>query len=184
MIYLLVPIVVITKVYAKELYTFFYQTENLFYILSDVALFIFFIGFYKVIIGISQGMKKFNYIVISTFISAIAKVVLNIILVPYYSYMGAVIATIIAISICLMVSYYVLYQAKLNLFFSNLKSLFFSLLSLFISMVIATIFRITFFMNYTFILEILMFCGVIFIFYLLVLSFCNLFKVSKAKAAS
>ena len=184
MIYLLIPLVVVFKLYAKKLYGFFYAEESLYYILSDVSLFIFFIGFYKVMIGISQGVKKFNYIVISTFISSIAKVVLNIVLVPYYNYMGAVISTILAISICMVVSYYVLTDAKIKIAVSNLKAVMLSLAAILFSLFFSTIFRLTVLLNFSAILETALFCIFLFLFYVLFLSFLQMFKVSKAPAGS
>lgn len=184
MIYLLIPLVVVFKLYAKKLYGFFYAEESLYYILSDVSLFIFFIGFYKVMIGISQGVKKFNYIVISTFISSIAKVVLNIVLVPYYNYMGAVISTILAISICMVVSYYVLNDAKIKIAVSNLKAVMLSLAAILFSLFFSTIFRLTVLLNFSAILETALFCIFLFLFYVLFLSFLQMFKVSKAPAGS
>lgn len=184
MIYLLIPLVVVFKLYAKKLYGFFYAEESLYYILSDVSLFIFFIGFYKVMIGISQGVKKFNYIVISTFISSIAKVVLNIVLVPYYNYMGAVISTILAISICMVVSYYVLNDAKIKIAVSNLKAIMLSLAAILFSLFFSTIFRLTVLLNFSAILETALFCIFLFLFYVLFLSFLQMFKVSKAPAGS
>ncbi len=184
MIYLLIPLVVIFKLYAKNLYSFFYAEESLYYILSDVSLFIFFIGFYKVMIGISQGVRKFNYIVISTFISSIAKIVLNIVLVPYYNYMGAVMSTIIAISICMAVSYYVLKDANIKIAISNLKAVCLSLSAILFSLFVSTIYRLSILLNFSIVIETTLFCFFMFLFYVLFLTFLRLLKVSKAPIIS
>lgn len=148
MIYLLIPIVLIYMIYSYELYHFFYKNTDNYQVLSDISILIFFIGFYKVIIGVAQGVNKFNYVVISTFIGMIAKIALNFLLVPYYSYNGAIMATTIAIGICMMVSYYILGKSNIKILLSNIKSLFISFIIVFISIFAATIFRLTFLFKY------------------------------------
>lgn len=176
MIYLLVPIVALYKIYSLELYNFFYNNEGLFIVLSDIAILIFFIGFYKVMIGISQGVNKFNYIVISTFIGMIAKIALNYLLVPYYSYQGAIMATIIAIGICLAVSYYILSKSKINILYRNIKSIISSIILVYISAFISTIFRLSFLLPFSPGIEML---GFIIIFVLIYLLFLAMLRVAK-----
>lgn len=185
MIYLLVPLVMIYRLYAKELYSFFYQDDALYIILYDISVLIFFIGFYKVMIGIAQGAPKFNYIVISTCISGIAKIVLNILLVPYYNYVGAILATAIAIFICMMVSYYVLSKAKLNIFFHNLRALCIAGIAVAVALFFTTIFRLSVLLNrFSLWIEIVLASAVMLLFYLMFLCFIRLFKVSKASVPS
>lgn len=180
MIYLLIPIVCIYQIYAKELYLFFYKDASLSYILSDVSLFIFFIGFYKVIIGISQGMKEFKYIVVATFLSLAAKIILNIMLVPQYNAFGAVLSTIFSISISLLVSYYVLHRAGICLFFKNCMSVVSAVTLTILSCFFATIFRLAFLLQFTPIVQMVLFCICMILIYILFLSGIRIYRVSKA----
>lgn len=148
MIYILIPIIMIYRIFDIEIYSYFYQKDDVYYILADVSIMIFFIGFYKTLIGISQGMTKFNYIVIATFLAIIAKIILNILLVPSYSYMGAIIATINSIFICMVVSYYVLFKDGIRIFGANILALLKSFVIIFISLLLTSIFKIAFLLEY------------------------------------
>ena len=179
MIKLLIPMVFIYILYAKDIFKFFYNSK-LYYILADTAILVFFIGFYKVIIGITQGMKKFKYISLTTFISAIAKIILNIVFVPKLGYVGAILSTITAISICLCVSYYILAKSKINIFLSNIISILISILAVLFAGFIATIFKASFFTNvYSYIIELLLYILFFTLFYLLFITFVNLFNRTK-----
>ena len=138
----------IYRIFDIEIYSYFYQKDDVYYILADVSIMIFFIGFYKTLIGISQGMTKFNYIVIATFLAIIAKIILNILLVPSYSYMGAIIATINSIFICMVVSYYVLFKGGIKIFGANILALLKSFVIIFISLLLTSIFKIAFLLEY------------------------------------
>lgn len=179
MIKLLIPMVFFYIIYAKDIFKYYYDSD-LYYILADTAILIFFIGFYKVIIGITQGMKKFKYISITTFISVIAKIILNIIFVPKLSYSGAILSTITAISICLCVSYYILAKSKINIFFSNIKNTLLVIIAVYAAGFIATIFKASFFTNvYSSVIEVLLFFILFLLFYLLFISFFNIFNRTK-----
>lgn len=176
MIKILVPIIFIYIFFAKEIYTFFYSSY-LFYVLIDTSFLIFFIGFYKVIIGITLGIKKIKYISISTFGSCIAKIILNYTLVPKLDYNGAILSTITAITICLLVSYYILSRVKIKILFSNIKTIILTVIITLISGFIATILKISFFTNsFSLIIEISLFSLYFVLFYLLFISFINLFN--------
>lgn len=178
MIYLLIPIVMLYKIYSYELYTFFYNNDSLYIVLSDISILIFFIGFYKVMIGISQGVNKFNYVVISTFIGMLAKIVLNHLLVPRYSYRGAIMATLIAIGICLVVSYFILNKSKINILFKNFKSIISSIFIAIISGLAATIFRISLLLEYPDIVGMIGFIIIFILAYILLIAF---LRVSNSK---
>jgi len=178
MIYLLIPIVMLYKIYSYELYTFFYNNDSVYIVLSDISILIFFIGFYKVMIGISQGVNKFNYVVISTFIGMLAKIVLNYLLVPRYSYRGAIMATLIAIGICLVVSYFILNKSKINILFKNFKSIISSIFIAIISGLAATIFRISLLLEYPDIVGMIGFIIIFILAYILLIAF---LRVSNSK---
>ena len=137
-IYFLIPIIYIFIVYSKDIYSIIYSDGN-YYVLKDIAILIFFIGFYKIIIGISQGMPKFNFIIFSTLIGAIAKLVLNVILIPSIGYQGAIISTSLAITVTMLFAYIVLYKGEIKIFICNMRSIVISVISLFSSMYFSSI---------------------------------------------
>ena len=84
-------------------------------------------------------MPKFNFIIFSTLIGAIAKLVLNVILIPSIGYQGAIISTSLAITVTMLFAYIVLYKGKIKIFISNMKSIIISVISLFSSMYFSSI---------------------------------------------
>lgn len=168
-IYILLPLMLITKLFSKEIYSLFYSQENGSLILYQISSLIIFFGLYKVLIGLSLGLPKGIYIVIATLISSVAKTILNCILIPKVGYQGAIYATIIAISICIMVAYYVLSKKNINLFFKNIKALIVASISLFISTFLVVIFRVCFSLNgypdyYSIVLYSILILGIYYIF--------------------
>lgn len=179
MIKLLIPIIFLYIIHAKDVFIFFYDSD-LYYILVDTSILIFFIGFYKVIIGITQGVNKIKYISITTFISVVAKVFLNIIYVPRLGYNGGILSTVVAISICLLVSYYLLSKSKIKIFISNIKNIILAIASVYVASIMAAIFKASFFTNiYSKMIEIILHCIFFILFYLLLISFFNLFNRTK-----
>ncbi len=143
-IYILIPFMVIMRYFADDIYNLFYRQENGGIILYHVSILIIFFGIHKVLIGISLGLPKANYIIAATIISAIAKYILNYIFIPKFTYLGAIYATIIAVSICIFAAYYVLHKEGIVIFIKNIKDLIISFLTIFISLFIVIIFRVCF----------------------------------------
>lgn len=143
-IYVLIPFMVIMQYFADDIYSLFYRQENGGIILYHISALILFFGIHKVLIGISLGLPKANYIIIATILSAIAKYILNYVLIPKYAYLGAIYATILAVSICILAAYYVLHKEGIKLFIKNMKALLIAFLAIFISIFIVAIFRVCF----------------------------------------
>lgn len=184
-IYFLVFVVVLFRIYAKEMYSFFYKEEEYYFILADTAILIFFIGFYKVIIGIAQGLNQFHYVAVSTIVSSIAKIVLNVLFVPYYSYKGAILSTCIAIGICMLVSYFILNLAHIKIFLYNVATILLSFIVVEFSLFLATIYRVTILLNrFSEIKEAVLFSFVSAGIYLMLLCFIRLFQVAKSPVSS
>lgn len=119
----LIPLTIIMKIFSDEIYGLFYNQVNGGKILGEISILIIFFGLYKVLLGLSLNMKRSYYLITSTLISSVAKIVLNILLIKKFGYLGAMYSTIIAVSICLMSAYYVLYREGIALFFVNLLSI-------------------------------------------------------------
>jgi len=143
----LIPIVFIMKYFANDIYNLFYSQENGAIILYHISDLILFFGLYKVLIGISLGLPKSNYIIIATIISGIAKYILNYLFIPRFSYEGAIYATIIAVSICILVSYFILHKEGLYLFLANIKDMILATIASFISLFLVILFRIIFYLG-------------------------------------
>lgn len=143
-IFILIPFMILMRYFSKDIYGLFYKQENGGAILYDVTSFILFFGLYKVLIGISIGLPKAQYIILATIISAGAKYALNYILVPRLGYVGAIYATLIAISICILAAYYVLHREGICLFLKNLKDILLAVLSTGVSVIFVVIFRVCF----------------------------------------
>ena len=73
---------------------------------------------------ISQGLSHLSFIM--TLIGAILNVILNFILIPHYSGLGAAIATVVAYAIAAFLANYILAKTR-KIFFLQLKSLLFFL---------------------------------------------------------
>ncbi|MCI9182942.1 MAG: oligosaccharide flippase family protein [Acholeplasmatales bacterium] len=147
-IFILVPFMILMRYFSADIYNLFYKQENGATILYHVASFILFFGLYKVLIGISLGLPKAHYIIIGTIISAIAKYILNYIFVPKVGYLGAVYATLLAITICILAAYYVLYKEGICLFIKNVKDIILSVLTTLGSMLAVVLFRVCFLLNH------------------------------------
>ena len=146
-IYILIPLIFIIKLYAKSIYEAFYNDSDNYMVLYHLADLILYIGFYKVLIGILNALPKFTYIICATLISIIAKLFLNFVLGSRLNYLGAMYATIISIGICIVIAYYILYKAKIYIIYDNLKSFILALIIGFVSYVIALLFRAIFIYN-------------------------------------
>lgn len=185
-IYILIPLVVAMKYFSDEIYHLFYKQENGSAILYHISDLIFFFGLYKVLIGISFGLPKSSYMIFATIVSGIAKYILNVLLIEKIGYLGAIYSTEIAISICIFVAYFVLYKEGISLFVRNLKSLFFSLFSIGISIGLVILFRSVFFLGqfpsyYSVILYSVLLLGIYSLFFLM---FRRLKQVSKEKISA
>ncbi|MBO5711255.1 MAG: polysaccharide biosynthesis C-terminal domain-containing protein, partial [Acholeplasmatales bacterium] len=157
-IYILVPLIFVIKLYAKDIYQAFYEGSNNYMVLYHLSDLILYIGFYKVLIGILNALPKFTYIIWATFISIASKLILNFILGTRLGYLGALYATIISIGICIIIGYYILYKAKINILYDNLKSLCTSFILGFIAYIISILFRAIFiYGNFSFIWELILF---------------------------
>lgn len=176
-IYVLIPLIFIMKYFSKDIYNLFYNQENGATILYHISDLIIFFGLYKVLIGISLGLPKSNYIIIATIISGIAKYILNYLFIPKFSYQGAIYATILAVSICILVGYYILHSEGINLFFSNLKSVILSVISASISLFLVIIFRMIFHLGaYPKMISVVLYSILILGLYYIVQSFLTLIK--------
>lgn len=147
-IYILVPLMFVMRYFSNEIYNLFYKQENGATILYHISILIIFFGIYKVLIGLSLGLPKAPYIIIATIISAVAKYILNYLFIPSMGYLGAIYATIVAVTICILASYYVLHKEGLPIFLKNLKSLFISVASVFVSILFVVIYRMCFLLNH------------------------------------
>lgn len=143
-IFILIPLMIVMRYFAEELYGIFYQQENGGQILYHISTLIIFFGLYKVLIGLSLGLPKAHYIIISTLFSAALKYTLNYLFIPHMGYMGAIYSTIISVTLCILSAYYVLHKEGIHLFWINIKSVFFSFLAVFISAFLVVIFRVCF----------------------------------------
>ncbi len=147
-IHVLIPLTIIMKLFSNEIYGLFYHQDNGGYILNKISILIVFFGLYKVLLGLSMGMKKNNYIIIATIISAIAKIILNIFLINRFGYLGAMYSTIIAVIICLGSAYYVLYKENIKLILPNILSILKSIIVTLIVCVIVWYFKIYYSLDY------------------------------------
>lgn len=146
-IYILIPFMIIIRYFSNDIYNLFYKQENGATILYHISILILFFGIHKVLIGISLGLPKAHYIIIATIISAIAKYILNYVFVPKLGYLGAIYATILAISICILVAYYVLHQEGICLFWKNIKDILISGACTLGSALFVIFFRVCFLLN-------------------------------------
>lgn len=144
---ILVPLTIAMMLFSNKIYNIFYQQENGGRILYQMSGLIMFFGVYKVLIGISLGLPKGHFIIIATIISAVAKYILNLFLIRRFEYIGAIYATIIAVSICILVAYYVLFKEGINIFFNNIRSLIGAFVSGIISVFLVSIFMVCFSLN-------------------------------------
>lgn len=168
-IYILIPLTAVMKYFATDIYNLFYKQENGAEILYHISDLILFFGLYKVLIGISLGLPKAHYIIIATILSAIAKYALNYLLIPHFGYQGAIYATIIAVSICILASYYVLFAEKMSLFWVNVKAIIGALFACFLSVLLVVIFRVGFYLGaypayYSIVLYSILILGVYYLF--------------------
>lgn len=147
-IYILIPFMILIRYFASDIYNLFYKQENGAMILYHISILIIFFGLHKVLIGISLGLPKAHYIIIATILSAIAKYILNLVLVPKLGYLGAIYATILAISICILVAYFVLHREGICLFFKNIKDMLLAILATFFSAFLVIFFRVCFLLNH------------------------------------
>jgi O-antigen/teichoic acid export membrane protein len=162
-IIILIPLISILKLYSKEIYEAFYHSGDNYMVLYHLSDLILFIGFYKVLIGILNPLPKFNYIVITTFISVLSKLILNYVLGIKLGYLGVMYSTIISITICILIAYYILYDAKVRIFINNLANLTMTIAVTFLSFFISIIYRsIYLYHKFTFIVEMLLY-SIIFI---------------------
>ncbi|MDE5715494.1 MAG: oligosaccharide flippase family protein [Anaeroplasmataceae bacterium] len=143
-IFILIPLMIVMRYFSEELYGMFYQQENGGKILYHISILIIFFGLYKVLIGLSLGLPKAHYIIISTLFSAVLKYILNYLLIPHMGYMGAIYSTIISVSLCIMSAYYVLHREGISLFWENIKSVILSFLAIFLSAFLVVVFRVCF----------------------------------------
>ena len=176
-LYILVPCVFLYQIFSREIYQFFYNNITYYEILSYGSFLILFIGFYKSLIGISQGVDKFYYVVIATFISLLSKIILNITF-SKYSYLGAILSTIISISVCILVSYYSIYKSRIYLFFKNMKALIIAISFSFISLFLASLYNISFLILLDKNSQNIFYAIFFILFYILFVSFHKLIKVS------
>ena len=153
-IIIMIPLISILKLYSKDIYLAFYHSEINYMVLFHLSDLILFIGFYKVLIGILNSLPKFNYIVVTTFISVISKFILNYLLGSKIGYLGIMYSTIISISVCIIVSYYILYNAKIKILINNILSLIMTISVTFLAFFISVIYRTIYLLKYSFILEI------------------------------
>lgn len=147
-IYILIPFMILIRYFSNDIYNLFYKQENGAIILYHISILIIFFGLHKVLIGISLGLPKAHYIIIATILSALAKYILNLILVPKLGYIGAIYATILAISICILAAYFVLHREGICLFLKNFKDLIISIITTFVSVFLVVIFRVCFLLNH------------------------------------
>lgn len=143
-IYILIPFMVLIMYFSSEIYNLFYKQENGATILYHISILIIFFGLHKVLIGISLGLPKAHYIIIATILSAIAKYILNYVFVPKLGYLGAIYATILAVSICILVAYYVLHKEGICLFVKNIRDVLLALICTFCSGLLVVLFRVCF----------------------------------------
>ncbi|MDE7263433.1 MAG: oligosaccharide flippase family protein [Anaeroplasmataceae bacterium] len=147
-IYILIPFMILIRYFSTDIYNLFYKQENGATILYHISTLIIFFGLHKVLIGISLGLPKAHYIIIATIISAIAKYILNYIFVPKLGFLGAIYATIIAITICILVAYFVLHREGICLFVKNMKDILFAILATLSSGFLVVLFRVCFLLNH------------------------------------
>ncbi len=143
-IYILIPLTIIMKLFSEEIYHTFYQQEAGATILYHISSLILFFGIYKVLIGISLGLPRGYYIIIATIISAIAKYILNYSFIPSLGYLGAIYATMIAVSLCIFCAYAVLHLEGIMIFIKNVKAILFSFLAMMVSALFVVLVRVCF----------------------------------------
>ena len=159
---ILIPLTIIMKVFSEEIYSIFYHQDNGGEILNQIAILIIFFGLYKVLLGLSLNLKRNHYLIIATLISLVAKIILNVFLIERFGYLGAMYSTIIAVTICLLSAYYVLYKENILIFAPNILSIVKSIIICLISTVIAIYFRIFFSLdNYPIYLELILYINLI-----------------------
>lgn len=147
-LYILIPLLIIMKYFSSEIYGLFYNQGSGAVILYHISNLILFFGIYKVLIGISLGLPRSIYMIIATMISGIAKYILNYLLIPKFGYQGAIYATEIAISICILCAYFILYKEKIFLFAHNFKCLILSFITCGLSLLFVVFFRMIFLLNH------------------------------------
>lgn len=159
---ILIPLTIIMKVFSEEIYAIFYHQANGGLILNEIAILIVFFGLYKVLLGLSLNLKRNHYLIIATLISLVAKVILNVFLINRFGYLGAMYSTIIAVTICLLSAYYVLYKENILIFIPNILALVKAIIICLISTVIAIYFRIFFpLINYPIYIELILYTNLI-----------------------
>lgn len=162
-IIILVPLIAILKLYSKDIYAAFYHSNINYMVLFHLSDLILFIGFYKVLIGILNSLPKFNYIVFTTLISVVSKLILNYILGSRMGHLGIMYSTIISISVCIVISYYILYNSKIKILINNMSTLTMTIAVTFISSFISIIYRsIYIHSRFTFVIELILY-SIIFI---------------------
>ena len=147
-IYILIPFMILMRYFSNDIYNLFYKQENGATILYHISILIIFFGLYKVLIGISLGLPKAHYIIIATIISALAKYILNYVFIPHFGYQGAIYATILAVSICIVVAYFVLHKEGICIFVKNVKAILLSFLATSVSIFLAVLIRICFLLKH------------------------------------
>ena len=167
---ILIPLTIIMKLFSNEIYNLFYHQNNGGLILGQISILIIFFGLYKVLLGLSMNLNRSHYLIIATLISSIAKILLNIFLIKRFGYIGAMYSTIIAVSICLLSAYYVLYKENIKILLPNILMIIKTVIISLISSVIAIYFQIFFSLdNYPTYLG-------IFLFSTLILGLCYIFS--------
>ena len=167
-LYILIPFMILIRYFSNDIYNLFYKQENGATILYHISILIIFFGLHKVLIGISLGLPKAHYIIIATILSAIAKYILNYVLVPKFGYLGAIYATILAVSICILAAYYVLHREGICLFLKNIKDILLAGVCTLGSGFLVVLFRVCFLLNrypayYSVVLYSIMLMGVYYI---------------------
>lgn len=143
-IYILVPLTIIMKYFSNEIYHSFYHQENGELILYHISSLILFFGLYKVLIGISLGLPRGYYIIIATIISAMAKYILNYLLIPKVGYLGGIYATMISVAICIAAAYAVLHLEGIKLFWKNIWAIVKAFVAVFLSSFLVVVYKTCF----------------------------------------
>lgn len=179
-IYILIPLIIIMKYFSKDIYSLFYNQENGDIVLFHIADLILFFGLYKVLIGISFGLSRSNFMIIATILSGVAKYILNYLFIPKLGYLGAIYATMVSISICIIVSYYILYKEGINIFIKNMKALLIGIIIGIISIFLVIIFRLIFYLkSYPSYVNVILYSILLLGIYYLICSFLKTFIYNK-----
>ena len=152
---ILVPIYVIYILFSDFIYSLFYKNIEMAYVLNHVSIYVLLIGFYKIIIGLSMGLKRISYISFATIVGCLQKVVLNFIFVPKLGYIGAILSTSTAIIICLFTALAVLKKEGISITIYSIKHLFISFVIIFIAFIINVPFIFLFSSKYSIIFYIM-----------------------------